>query len=149
MWEQRELGCSIQWSKFIEQIVMKNVRRNVKMKRSLLAGNFHWLTCILYWNNMCFLSAVWTFEGFLMSMWGFEVCWKNKKSMETECVRHIDEDKRYREIMKVMLNFCWKTLQYLDAQLDVLQTNLTWFYQDSCTPATGSHNKFLGNLGQQ
>lgn len=56
-----------------------------------------------------------------------EVCWKNKSCTETECLEHTDEDSRNREIKSVMLNFYWKTLWYLDAQLGTLKTNLTGF----------------------
>lgn len=92
----------------------KNVQRNVKMKISFLAGNFHWFPhisfiasdgtiCLFYQQSE--LSRV-----SFMTMWGFEVCWKTKKCVETECLGHIDEERRNREIKKAMLNFYLKTL---------------------------------------
>lgn len=145
MWEQRELGCSTQWSKFIEQIVMKNVQRNVKLKKGLLAGNFHWFphtSFIASDGTIClFYPQSELLRVFLWLCGGLRFAGKTKKCTQTECLGHIDEDRKNREIKKVMLNFYWKTLQYLDAQLDMLQTNLAWFYQDSCTPsATRSCN---------
>lgn len=74
----------------------KNVQRNVKMKISLLAGNFHWF------HHISFIAGDGTMHLFyqqyelpqvsFMTMWTFEVCWKNEKCVETECLGHIGED---------------------------------------------------------
>jgi len=113
------------------------VQSDVKLKRDLLAGNFHWFPYIFFIADdgaVCFIchqsELLRDFLGVCVS----EVCWKNKRFLEIECLEHIDEDSKNREIKKIMLNFYWKTLCYLGAQLDTLKPNLTWFYQDSCTP---------------
>lgn len=144
MWEQRELGCSTQRSKFTGQTVKKIVRSDVKLKINLLAGNFHWFPYISFITDDGAVCLIYQQSELLRDFLGVclsEVCWKNKRLIETECLGHMDEDSRNRETKKIMLNFYWKTLWYLDAQLGTLKTSLTPFDQDFCTPfAIKSHN---------
>lgn len=122
MWEQRELGCSTQWSKFIEQIVMKNVQRNVKLKKGLLAGNFHWFPhtsfiasdgtiCLFYPQSE--LSRV-----FLWLCGGLRFAGKTKKCTQTEGLGHIDEDRKIEKLRKL----CWT---FIEKHYNILMHSLT------------------------
>lgn len=96
------------------------MQSDVKLKQNLLAGNFHRFPCTSFIADdgaVCLIYHQFELLRDFLGVCVSEVCWRNKRSVETECLGLMDDDSRNREIKKIILNFIVKHYDILTHSL--------------------------------